>query len=179
MGRVGMVVVVAFAGGCGGSVGSGMSAEFATAPDSSVLTPAVRKVTLTSKGGGLGGGQCSPAGVCIGAVFSYTLSLDTKQLVFAGSTFSDPTMAVPTVNDVGLTDVELQTVTTAVRAVTVSARMECGADAPDRELHVESADAAMTYGDDIYSCMMNYDHFVKVDSLNNLQAAFFAITPQS
>jgi hypothetical protein len=175
-----MMAVVAFAGGCGGSVGGGMSAKFATAPDSSVLTPAVRTVTLTSKGGGIGGGQCSPAGLCIGTVWSYTLSLDTKRLVFAGSTFqSDPAMPVPSMDDVGLTDPELQTLTAAVRAVTVSARTGCGADAPDRELQVASADAAMTYGDDFYACVMNYDPFVKYDGLDNLQAAFFAITPQS
>ena len=44
-------------------------------------------------------------------------------------------------------------------------------------LRVESADAALTYGDDFYACVMNYDHFVKYDSLDNLQTAFAAIAP--
>ena len=168
--------MLALAGwGCGGT-GGGPSPEFATAPDSSVLTPAVRKVTLTMKGGGIGGGPCSPAGVCLTQFWSYTLSLDTKRLAFDGS-LVDPIVAVPVMADVALSAPQFETLTAAARSVTVSARTECGADAPERELRVESADAALTYGDDFYACIMNYDHFVKYDGLDKLQTAFVAIAP--
>ena len=170
--------MLALAGwGCGGAV-VGPSPGFATAPDSSVLTPAVRKVTLTSKGGGLGGGPCSAAGVCLTAIWSYTLSLDTKRLAFDGSVSQgNPLMGVPVMDDVALSAPQFETLTAAARAVTVSARTECGADAPERELRVESADAALTYGDDFYACVMNHDHFVKYDGLDNLQTVFVAIAP--
>ena len=171
---IGMLMVVA---GCGGGLGS-PPGDFATAPGSSVLTPAVRKVTLTSKGGGLGGGQCSAAGVCVGPVFSYTLSLDTKRLAFNGSVFEgDPIMTVLVMDEVGLSASQFEMLTAVARAVTISARTECGADAPSRELRVESADAASTYGDDFYACLGDYDHFVTFESLNNLQTAFLTIAP--
>jgi hypothetical protein len=163
--------------GCGGSSLSG--GGFATTPDQSVLTPAVVKVTLTSKGGGLsGGGQCSAAGVCVGGVFSYTLSLDTKRLAFNGSVYEgNPPMWVPVMDDVGLSASQLETLTGAARAVTVSAKRDCGADASDRELTVESATGALTYGDDFYGCLTTYDQFVTFDGLNNLQTAFAAVAP--
>jgi hypothetical protein len=165
---VGVALLVAFAGGCGASVGSGMSAEFATSPGNRVLTPAVRKVTLTSKGGGLGGA----------GPWSYTLSLDTKRLAFTGSTLEgEPPMPVPTVDDVSLADQEFSTVTAAAGAVTVSARRDCGADAPTRELRLESSDASLTYGDDFYGCLMDYVDYVKFDALDSLQTAFEAVAP--
>jgi hypothetical protein len=178
MGRVGLGLMVALAGwGCGGT-GVGPSPEFATTPDSSVLTPSVRKVMLTSKGGGIGGGPCSPAGVCLTAVWSYTLSLDIKRLAFNGYVSQgNLMMPVLVMDDVALSAPQLETVTAAARALTVSARTECGADAPERELRVESVDAAVTYGDDFYACVMNYDHFVKYDGLDNLQTVVAAIAP--
>ena len=176
MGWVRIGLTLALVGwGCGGAV-VGPSPGFATAPDSSVLTPAVRKVTLTMKGGGIGSAPCSPAGVCLTQLWSYTLWLDTKRLAFDGS-IADQLMAVPVMADVALSAPQFETLTAAARAVTVSARTECGADAPQRELRVESADAALTYGDDIYACVMNYDHFVKYDGLDNLQTVFVAIAP--
>ncbi len=177
MGWVRIGLMLALAGwGCGGTVGP--SPGFATAPDSSVLTPAVRKVTLTSKGGAIGGVVCSPAGVCLNPFWSYTLSFDTKRLALDGHLWQvDPIVAVPVMADVALSAPQFETLTAAARAVTVSARTECGADAPERELRVESADAALTYGDDFYACIMNYDHFVKYDGLDKLLTAFIAITP--
>jgi len=166
------------AGSCGGGLdGNGASGGFATAPGSSVLTPAVVKLTLTS-GAGFGGPGCTAAGVCIEPVFSYTLSLDTKRLAFNVSLLQgDPPMAVPVMDAVGLSASQLETLTAAARAVTVSARTECGADAPMRELRVESAGAALTYGDDFYACLMDHDHFVQYDGLDNLQTAFVATAP--
>jgi len=173
--RGGIWVLTALVGGCGGG---GLSSEFATSPDASVLTPAIKKVTLTSEGGGLGGGPCSASGVCLTGVWSYTLSLDTKRLAFTGSTLQgDPPMPVAGMADVSLTDPELQTLIAATRAVTVSARRECGADAPTRELRVESATNALTYGDDFYACLMDHDHFVTFEGLNSLQTAFAGISP--
>src|ERR1043166_2267243 len=98
MRRVGIGVLVAVVG-CGGGLGS-PSGEFATTPGSSVLTPAVLRGTLTGKGGGLGGGTCSAASVCIGPLFSYTLSLDTKRLAFNGSQLqSDPSTTTPVMEE--------------------------------------------------------------------------------
>jgi hypothetical protein len=178
MGWVRIGLMLALGGwGCGGT-GVSPSPEFATAPDGSVLTPAVRKVTLTSKGGGIGGGPCSPAGVCPRLVWSYTLSLDTKRLAFDGYlSQGGPTMPVLAMDDVSLSAPQFETLTAAARAVTVSARTGCGADLNERELRVESADAALTYGDDFYACVMNYDHFVKYDGLDKLQTVFEAIAP--
>ena len=174
--RIGLMLTLA-GWGCGGT-SVDPSPKFATAPDTSVLTPVVRKVTLTSKGGGIGGGPCSPAGVCLTASWSYTLSLDAKRLAFDGYVLQgDPIMPVLVADDVALSTPQFETLTATARAVTVSARTGCGADAPERELRVESADAALTYGDDFYACVMNYDHSVKYDSLDDLQTAFAAIAP--
>jgi len=172
--RIGVLAALA-AGGCGGG---NLTGEFATAPGSSVLTPAIRKVTLTSNGGGFHGSP--PAGAaCDPSHWSYTLPLDTKRLAFTGCRIvgdqSLPESYVPAMDDFSITDAQFETATAAVRAVTVSANRQCGADADFRELRVESAGAALTYGDDFYSCVANYDHFVTFDGLSNLASVFFGI----
>jgi hypothetical protein len=179
MRQVARLVLVALAGwGCGGSVDGGPGG-FATTPDASVLTPAVVRVTLTSKGGGLGGGSDASRTGWVVSPYSYTLSLDTKRLAFTGWFIQGdgPGPPVSTMDDVNLTDPEFQTLVAAARAVTVSARRGCGADASERELRVESAGAALTYGDDFYGCLTTYEDFVTFDGLNNLETAFAAIGP--
>lgn len=177
MRRVGIGVLVAVAIGCGGGLGS-PSGAFATAPGSSVLTPAVRKVTLTSKGGGFS--LPPPAGAgCDAGLWSYIFSIDTKQLAFDGCRIvgdtSLPGSYVPAMDQFPITDPQFQTLTAAVGAVTVSANRQCGADANYRELKVESASGSLTYGDDFYGCLTTYHDFVTFDGLNNLSSVLSAI----
>jgi hypothetical protein len=175
MGRASrIVVVIAFAGaGCGG--GSSSGDDFATTPGTSVLTSAVRTVILTSLGGGFHGGP--PAGAaCDPSQWSYLLSPEAKRLAFSGCRIqgdaSLPESYVTALDNLPLDGPQLETLTAAVHAVTVSAGRQCGADADQRELRVESAGAALTYGDDFYGCLMDYDQFVAFDGLNNLTTVF-------
>jgi hypothetical protein len=178
MGRGWIAVVVALASaGCSGGSLSGdvATGEFATTPGSSVLTSAVRTVILTSSGGGFHGSP--PAGAaCDPSQWSYLLSPEAKRLAFSGCRIQGdarlPESFVPAWDNLPLDDAQLETLTAAVRAVTVSARRECGADADERELRVESAVAALTYGDDFYGCIMDHDHFVAFEGLNNLAQVF-------
>jgi hypothetical protein len=167
-----MVVMVVFAGGCGGSSNSsGTTAGFATASGSSVLTPAIKRVTLAQTSGGLGAqpvGDCSP-------LWSYTLSLDTKRLALNCTAQADGTVTIT--DDVALTDPVFATLVAAAQAVTVSGRRECGADFTTRELRVESATAMLTYGDDFWGCLRDHDEFVTWEGLNSLEAALQAIAP--
>ena len=171
-------MLIAFAGGCGSGSLSGGGGGFATATGSSVLTPAVRKVTLTSKGGGFY--VPPPAGAaCDAGLWSYTFSLDTQQLAFDGCRLvgdqSLPESYVPAMDQFPITDPQFQTLTAAIAAVTVSANRQCGADANYRELTVESANGSLTYGDDFYGCLTTYHDFVTFDGLNNLSSVLFAI----
>ena len=54
---------------------------------------------------------------------------------------------------------------TALRGVRVSAGTGCGADKPSWELAVASAGGSITYGDDFYACVPNYEHFVESEGL--------------
>jgi hypothetical protein len=178
MGRVRVGALMLVLAGCGGgSLGSpdgSTPSEFATTPGSSVLTPAALKVTLMTKSGGFGTAGAPTGSACSPGYWSYKLSLDTKRLAFDGCRVQgDPSLPasyVPAMDDLALSDADLATLTFAAAAVTVSARRECGADRGARELRVESADAALTYGDDFWGCLEDYDSYVDWQDLDNLQA---------
>jgi len=164
--------------GCGGGSLPGPSGGFATTPGQSVLTSAVVKVTLTSKGGGFN--LPEPAGAaCDAAVWAYTISFDTSEIAFDGCRLNgDQSLAesyVPWMNHFPITGPQLETLTAAVHAITVSANRQCGADANYVELTVESASGSLTYGDDFYGCLTTYDQFVTSDGVNNLAGVLFGI----
>ena len=114
---IGVVLVAGAAVGCGG--GSLSGGGFATTPGQSVLTPAVVKVTLTSKGGGFRLPQ--PAGAaCDAAVWAYTISLDASQIAYDGCrVVGDQSLAesyVPWMNHFPITGPQLETLTAAATA---------------------------------------------------------------
>ena len=63
-----------------------------------------------------------------------------------------------------------------VAAVTVTDGSSCGADAPYRNLVVAKPAASITYGDDFYGCLGQYEHYVSYDDLDRLQVRLEAIS---
>jgi hypothetical protein len=176
MGRGWIALVVALAGCGSGSLSGTSSGEFATTPGDSVLTASVRNAILSSTGGGFHGWPAAGA-ACDPSHWSYLVAFEQKRLAFSGCRVqgdaSLPESYVPAMDNINLDAPQLETLTAAVHAVTVSARRECGADADSRELRVESATGALTYGDDFYGCLMDHDYFVGFDALNNLTSVLF------
>jgi hypothetical protein len=162
--------------GCGsGSIGSGTDPNgFNTARGSSVLVAGVTMVTFVSTGGGLEtplptGAACDPG------PFVYTVDFRAQTLAASNCTvsdWSDPATFIPFYGVVSLDASQWSNVEAAIAAVTVTDDSKCGADAPSRYLGVAKSAAAITYGDDFYGCLKQYDHYVSYDDLYALQTTF-------
>jgi hypothetical protein len=166
--------------GCGsGSIGSGTDPNgFNTAPGSSVLVAGVTQVTFASTGGGLEAPR--PAGAtCDPGLFVYTIDLGAQTLTASNCAvngdWSDPASFVPFDGVIALDATQGSNVQGAIAAVTVTDGNSCGADAPSRNLVVAKPAASITYGDDFYGCLEQYEHYVSYDDLYALQATLEGI----
>lgn len=166
--RRGWIAGVVVLAGCGSG---SLSGDLAITPGDSVLTAGVRNVILSSSGGGFHASP--PAGaVCDPSHWSYLIAFEQKRLAFSGCRVqgdaSLPESYVPAMDNIPLDAPQLETLTAAVHAVTVSAGPRCFTDVDEVELRVESGGGALTYGDDFSSCLEDHDYFVTTDSLSNL-----------
>jgi hypothetical protein len=155
-----------------GGVGCGGGGTFATRPGSSVITPAVTSAIFSAVSPGYTS-EPPPGAACDPSLWSYTVGVRDGTLAWTTCTvqgsWNDPTSFIPSAGDRALSPSERSSAEAALRAVIVSARRECGADAALLELRVASPDASQTYGDDFYGCYTQYDAFVMSDSLDNLE----------
>jgi hypothetical protein len=160
--------------GCGSEgLGNGK-----TNPGGSVLTAAVTQVTFSSLGGGFGpaaptGAACDPGKWSYMIAFSAQTRASTTCTV--NGSYDDPASFVPNAEQITFDDTQWQAVKAAIAAVTVSDKTSCGADLEQRELVVESTTGSVTYGDDFYACLQNYQSFVTTTSLDNLSTVLSAI----
>jgi hypothetical protein len=175
--RFAIVLLVA---GCGsGSIGGGTDPNgFNTAKGSSVLVAGVTQVTLTSTGGGFVGGP--PAGAaCDPQKYVYTVNFADESLAAqtcsVNGDWSDPASFVVFDGVIPLDASQWSTVEAAIAAVTVTDNSKCGADAASRNLVVAKPAASITYGDDFYGCLKQYDHYVSSDDLYTLESALGGI----
>jgi hypothetical protein len=168
-----LAIAFLLAGCNSGSVGGTDPNGFNTAKGSSVLVEGVTQVTLTSAGGGLG--QVPPVGAaCDPQKFVYMVNFADRSLAAqtcsVNGDWSDPASFVPFNGVIWLDASQWSTVQAAVAAVKVTDDSKCGADAPSRNLVVSKPAASITYGDDFYGCVHQYDHYVSYDDLYALQA---------
>ena len=182
MKTTGFAIAVLLAGCGSGSIGGGTDPNgFNTAKGSSVLVAGVTQVTLTSTGGGLEAPR--PAGAaCDPGLFVYAVDLAAQTLAASNCAvhgdWSDPASFVPFDGVINLDASQWSSVEAAIAAVTVTDDSKCGADAPSRHLVVAKAAASITYGDDFYGCLEQYDHYVSYDNLDVLEVALEATLPQ-
>jgi len=166
-------------GGCGsGSIGGTDPNGFNTAKGSSVLVAGVTQVTLTSTGGGLEAPR--PAGAaCDPGLFAYTVDFAGQTLAASNCAvngdWNDPASFVPFDGVINLDASQWASVEAAIAGVTVTDDSKCGADAPSRNLVVAKAAASITYGDDFYGCLKQYEHYASYDNLYALQATLEGI----
>jgi len=174
-----LAIAFLMAGCSSGSIGGGTDPNgFNTAPGSSVLVAGVTQVTLTSTGGGLEAPR--PAGAaCDPGPFVYTIDFGAQTLAASDCTvngdWSDPASFIPFDGVVSLDATQWANVEAALAAVTVTDDSKCGADAPSRYLAVAKSAASITYGDDFYGCLKQYDQYVSYDDLSALQATLEGI----
>lgn len=152
-----LVFLVAIAG-CGG--GDRGDAPFAVRPGDSVLVGTVTEVSVENLGGGFGGSGC---------LWGYDFALATGILSWTGC--DSPNMGNTPPGARALVPPELTDVMAAIAAVKVSDGKGCGADKEQLELTVyRGSSDQMTYGDDFYACLMNYQYFVETEPLDALVA---------
>jgi hypothetical protein len=173
-----LAIAFLLAGCSSGSLGGMDPNGFNTAKGSSVLVAGVTQVTLTSTSGGFGapppnGAACDPG------LFVYTVDLGGQTLAASNCAvngdWSDPASFVPFEGVITLDASQWSSVEAAIAGVTVTDDSKCGADAPSRNLVVAKPAASITYGDDFYGCLEQYDHYVSYDDLSALQAALEGI----
>jgi len=150
--------------GCGG--GDRGDAPFAVTPGESVLIGTVTEVSIENLGGGLGG-------PCF-ATFDFALA--TGILSWTGTDCGGQSGGYPA-GARALVPPALTDVQAAIAAVKVSDGKGCGADKEQLELTVyRGSSEQMTYGDDFYACVMNYQYFVETAPLDALVAMFMTLS---
>jgi hypothetical protein len=159
------------AGGCSDPGDDGTGGAFATQPGKSVAVAGLTSATLTSHGGGLPRPQ--PAGAaCDAHLWSYTLDLEGSSLSWSDcrveGDWEDPASFTVDNGSRPLSASERGSVERALRGVRVSARTACGFDKDRWDLTVASGGGTITYGDDFYACIPNYERFVEYEGIERL-----------
>ena len=145
------------------------SQDPATTPGDSVLVSGTSHVVFTTSG--MGYGPAVPAAAACHLERSYDLAVATGDLTWsvckvAGDT-NDPASYSVDAGTRTLTPLELTRATSAIRAIKISDRMNCGADLDARTLSVESSSGKVLYGDDFYACNHQFDHYVIFEQLQS------------
>jgi hypothetical protein len=175
------VALLVAAGGCGDPGDDGTVGAFATQPGKSVAVAGLASATLTSRGGGLPAPR--PAGAaCEPRVWSYTLDLEGSSVSWSQCRVEgdsqDPASFKVDNGSRPLAASEQGGAETALRGVRVSARTSCGADKDYWELAMASAGGTITYGDDFYACLPNFEHFVEYEGLERLYTVLWQLASQ-
>ncbi len=175
-----LAIAFVLAGCSSGSIGGGTGPDgFNTTPGRSVLVEGLTQVSFESTGGGFG--PSIPAGApCDPGKFTYTIDFESQTLSsvtcnVTGGDWSDPANFVPSSLQITLSGAQWDTAQAALQNVTVTGNMNCGADAPSRDLSLAKPGASITYGDDFYACLKQYPHYVASDSLDVLQTTLAGI----
>ena len=145
------------------------SQDPATTPGDSVLVSGANHVVFDTSG--VGFGPAVPAAASCHLERSYDLAVATGNLTWsvckvAGDP-SDPASYAINAGTRTLTPLELTRATSAIRAITVSDRMNCGADLDARTLSVQTPSGKVVYGDDFYACNKQFEHYVIFEQLQS------------
>jgi hypothetical protein len=182
MGEQGLRAVRMALSGVGLSVLSLLAAcstqdDAGTSPGDSVLVAGTSRVVARTLGGAYG--PAIPAGATCHYEATFDLDLSGGQLAWNvcrqnGDT-NDPASYRWDTGTHTLTSADRAQTLTEVQAVKVSALDNCGADAAAANLEVTSAAGKILYGDDFYSCLHDYQHYVTSGPLNQLFATLRAL----
>ena len=157
---------------CLGACSSGSLAP-ANGPGASVLTPAVVTASYQSAGGGYG--PLPPSGAaCDPGKWAYVITMASHDVSWTGCSVngpeSDPSSYVASTVDHPLDSSTWTAVRSALANVTISNASSCGADKDEQSLTVQTSGDAITYGDDFYACLKQYDAYVATARLDALYA---------
>jgi hypothetical protein len=130
------------------------------------------KVVVTEKGGfgpgPLDGSTCTPADV------TFTLLLGTRDLSWKVCDFDDAGTYAYRAGQRILSEAELGTVTTKLRALRVNTEHACGADKPADQIVITTPSGSVTYDDSFYGCNKG-DGKIYVDGIDDVLGALSAL----